>query len=148
LETIVARCFSFVGVDLPLKAHFAIGNFIHDALYNDEITINGDGTAVRSYLDQRDLADWLMQLLFRGKSGETYNVGSDKQLTILETAELVRNVIAPQKEIILKNMSINSGIRGFYVPDINKITKDLGLNAPRPLKSSIRDIVDALSYFL
>ena len=57
VESVVARCFSFVGQDLPLNAHFAIGNFIHDALHStDEITVAGDGAPVRSYMNQADLA--------------------------------------------------------------------------------------------
>lgn len=58
----VARCFSFSGIDLPLEAHFAFGNFIYDALFSEKITINGDGNTKRSYLDQRDLAHWLLTI--------------------------------------------------------------------------------------
>jgi len=74
---VVARCFAFVGADLPLNVHFAIGNFIRDALTADALTVSGDGTPLRTYLDQSDLAHWLFTMLERGRSGEDYNVSSD-----------------------------------------------------------------------
>lgn len=74
--------------NLPLNAHFAIGNFIQDAISAEQITVAGDGTPLLTYLDQSDLAHWLWTLIIEGLDGETYNVGSDRVISIAELALL------------------------------------------------------------
>jgi dTDP-glucose 4,6-dehydratase len=143
LNYVVARCFTFIGVDLPLNVHFAIGNFIRDALWAEEITVNGDGTPLRSYLDQRDLANWLFKLLMEGKSGEAYNVGSDEAVSISELAFMVRDLISPHKPVRILGSSQPSADRNQYVPDITKIYKHLGLRPTFSLKQSILDTAEA-----
>ena len=120
LEVVIARCFAFVGQDLPLDVHFAIGNFIRDALWRDEILVQGDGTAVRSYMDQRDLAHWLLALLEHGKPGEAYNVGSDEAISIADLAHLVRDVVSPGKLVRILGKSVGNSERNRYVPDVSK----------------------------
>jgi len=128
IETVIARCFAFVGEDLPIDAHFAIGNFIRDALFADEITVGGDGTPVRSYMDQSELARWLLALLERGAAGRAYNVGSDEALTIAELAHRVRDRLAPQKPVkILARAGTDSAGRNRYLPDISRVRAELGL---------------------
>jgi len=139
LETVVARCFAFVGRDLPLRAHFAIGNFIRDALEAPAITVAGDGTPVRSYMDQRDLAAWLMALLERGRSGEAYNVGSDEAVTVRELAHLVRDIVAPDKPVQVAAGPAGTGAGNRYVPAIEKARRELGVSPTISLRSAIQD---------
>jgi dTDP-glucose 4,6-dehydratase len=142
LETVIARCFAFVGQDLPLDVHFAIGNFIRDALTSPEINVNGDGTPVRSYMDQRDLAQWLCVLLEEGVAGQAYNVGSDQSLTIRELANLIRDLLAPEK---LVKIACDTGVEGYrnrYVPEIKKTQSELGLKITHKLTEAILTVAN------
>lgn len=139
LHTVVARCFAFVGEDLPQNAHFAIGNFIRDALHREAIEVAGDGSPVRSYLYQADLAQWLTVLLAQGRSGEAYNVGSDQAVSIAELAHLVRDLIAPAKPVrILGKPASDNPARNLYVPCIAKARDELGLEVRVSLAQAIR----------
>lgn len=138
LETVIARCFAFVGPDLPLNAHFAVGNFIRDALMGDAITVAGDGTPLRTYLDQSDLAHWLFTLLERGRAGEAYNVGSDEVFSIAELAYLVRDVLAPGKPVKMLGNPDYSVARNRYIPNISKAQLQLSLRVSIPLAEAIR----------
>ena len=138
LETVVARCFAFIGQDLPLNVHFAIGNFIRDALWHPEITVTGDGTALRSYLDQRDLANWLLKLLEHGRSGQSYNVGSDQAISMADLARLVRDIVARDKSIRILGMPSVDCQRHIYVPSIEKARKELGLDIFTSLQNAIK----------
>lgn len=138
LPTVVARCFAFVGPDLPLDVHFAIGNFIRDALQAESITVQGDGSPLRSYLDQRDLAHWLLTLLFHGQAGQAYNVGSDHAIRIRDLAHTVRDVIAPHKPVHILQKADESSARNRYIPCIAKVREELGLKVTISLEDAIR----------
>lgn len=122
---VVARCFAFVGPGLPLDGHFAIGNFIRDALKRPYIEVAGDGRAVRSYLYAADLAIWLFTLLLRGESGTAYNVGSDQAIDVATLAYRVRDLLAPGKPVLIRGRP-NPSPHSRYVPDIGR-ARALGL---------------------
>ena len=138
LDIVIARCFSFSGPDLPRNVHFAIGNFIQDALYNDSIIVKGDGSPLRTYLHQSDLARWLFTLLFEGKPGNVFNVGSDEVISISELAFLVRDVLSPGKPVKFLSQENRSISRNVYVPDVSRAFRELDLKVDVNLADSIR----------
>ncbi len=89
MSVTIARLFAFHGPWLPTDRHFAVGNFIRDAMDGHDIVIRGDGTPVRSYLYAADMVAWLLTILARGESGRAYNVGSDRGVSVSELANLV-----------------------------------------------------------
>jgi dTDP-glucose 4,6-dehydratase len=98
---------------------------------------------VRSYLDQRDLAHWLLTLLDKGQSGRAYNVGSDQAITIANLADQVSELLSPGKPVYILGKAAFSGARSRYVPDISRARVELGLDVTIPLGEAIRVTAEA-----
>jgi dTDP-glucose 4,6-dehydratase len=134
----VARCFAFVGPHLPLDKHFAIGNFIRNALAKKEIVIRGDGTPYRSYLYVADLAIWLWTILLHGQAGAAYNVGGDEAITIADLARRINLVAGSEKDVKVMMPADPTRRTDRYIPDLSKITLNLGLTCRINLDEAIR----------
>ena len=147
LEVKIARGFNFVGPYLPLDAHFAIGNFIRDALRGGPIIVKGDGSSRRSYLYAADLTVWLWVILFRGISGRPYNVGSDHVVSIIELARLVADIVDPTLKIEVKGKMLDSNLFDQYIPDTERAKKELNLKQRISLEEGIRRMVEFCQSF-
>jgi dTDP-glucose 4,6-dehydratase len=86
---IIARLFAFGGEYLPLETHFAIGNFVQNALDRKPIIVRGDERTRRSYLYGADMAIWLWSALAYGGVDKPFHIGSENSISILELAQAV-----------------------------------------------------------
>jgi nucleoside-diphosphate-sugar epimerase len=137
LATTVARCFAFVGPYMQLDAHFAIGNFIFDRLHDRPIRVQGDGSAVRSYLYASDLMVWLWTILFKGQSLRAYNVGSEDALNIAALARAVAAALPPEADVNIASTVTPGAPAHRYVPSTARAREELGLRAEVPLPEAI-----------
>ncbi len=140
LDVKLARCFAFAGPHLPIDAHFAIGNFVRDALAGGPIKVSGDGSPLRSYLDAADLACCLWTLLLADAPSCTYNVGSDRDLSIAQLAHKVAAIAGGVSVEIAQPLSSRPPAR--YVPDISRARQELGLAVRVSLDEAIRKMLD------
>lgn len=129
------RCFAFVGPGLPLDGHFAIGNFVRDALAGRPLRLTSAGAATRSYLYSADLAVWLLTLLLEAPAGSAVNVGSDAAVTILGLATRVRDLIAPGVPLHVGSARPGEE-RHYYLPSIG-VARAFGLDAWTSLDDAI-----------
>ena len=76
--------------------------FIDKALNNQDITIHGDGTQTRSMSHALDIAEGLFNMVKKidNLKGEIINIGTDEEMTVKESAELIINLCNSKSKII------------------------------------------------
>lgn len=146
MEATIARCFAFVGPYLPLDTHFAIGNFIRDAMARREVLVSGDGTSVRSYQYAADLAIWLWTILVRGASGRAYNVGSNQAISIGQLAHVVAQTLGASVPARILGTPDPGRRPEWYVPSTERAESELGLANRIDLPEAIRRTAEAVRH--
>lgn len=142
---LVARLFAFSGEYLPLDNHFAVGNFVRDALRFDSIRVHGDGSAVRSYLDGADMARWIIALADKGVPGFSYHIGSERAISIAGLAQIVagraREIIGYEGMVAIEGLTKKTDGVSRYVPETTMTRQTLGVKQVVSLEQSIDNML-------
>jgi dTDP-glucose 4,6-dehydratase len=119
---------------MPFDGHFAIGNFIADAVRRRPIRVKSDGRPQRSYLYMTDLTVALLLILTKGAIGTAYNVGSDVAVTIEQLAHCVNRVLGGYG-VSMEGATSDPNDR--YVPDTDRLKTELNFAPEVALDSAI-----------
>ena len=92
LSYTIIRPHNIVGIYQNLWDRYrnVIGIWIRKAIHNEPLTIFGDGQQTRAFSDVDFYYEPFEKVMY-DYSGEIFNLGADKERTILETAHLVRD---------------------------------------------------------
>ena len=134
----IARPFTFVGPYQDLNAGFAITDFIRDGLQGVPLTIQGDGTTVRSYCYAADMTAMLWKILLQSPVGRVYNVGSDESISILELAKKVIAFLDTPVEMTISSKPNKKFKPAHYMADINRARSELGINIYTDIDKAIQ----------
>ena len=98
LPIIIIRCNNVYGKNQYKEK--LIPNFINKLKNNKKIQIEGSGLQTRSFVHIEDVCKAINLILYNGKIGEIYNIGSDKEYSILEVANILLGFFKLSREYI------------------------------------------------
>lgn len=101
LETHIVRIFNTYGPRMRLFDGRVVPSFIRQALKGEPITVYGDGSQTRSFCYVSDLIDGIYRLA-TSDYHEPVNIGNPVEMTVLQFAELIRQITGSQSEIIFE----------------------------------------------
>ncbi|OIR10208.1 MAG: NAD-dependent dehydratase [Marine Group III euryarchaeote CG-Epi6] len=134
----IARIFNTYGPHMDPQDGRVVSNFINQALVNQPITVYGDGTQTRSFCYVSDLVDGLISLI-NSDYKRPINLGNPDEYSMLQFAELVREIIGSNSEIIFCELPIDDPKR--RCPDIRLANEILGWAPSIDLKEGLENTV-------
>lgn len=85
------------------------------AARGSDLPVHGDGSSVRSYLYVEDVAEAFDIILHKGITGETYNIGTERERTVTEVAKTIAKYfkLPDDKVIHVRDRHFND--RRYYI---------------------------------
>jgi dTDP-glucose 4,6-dehydratase len=123
-----------------------IPKLIYNILNNKPLPIYGNGTNSREWIYVKDHCEALIKVFLKGKIGEFYNIGSNKNMNNLQvTKELLKNskkLINLGSEVNINFVKDRPGHDIRYALNSNKIKKKLGWQPKTNFSNGIKLTLD------
>ena len=141
LEYTIFRFFNTYG---PKQSRdFVVAKFLRAALANEDITIYGDGSQTRTFCYIDDNIDACLAAFHGGHViNDVVNIGSDKEITIKELAELVIELTGSSSRIV-HLPPLEEGDMTRRMPDVTRMDQLLGRPA-LPLREGLMRIIKGM----
>lgn len=140
LEIRVVRIFNTYGPRMHENDGRVVSNFIIQALYNQPITIYGDGSHTRSFGYVADLVDGLILMMNQEKSTGPVNLGNPTELSVRELAEKIIQLTGSTSKITYKDLPEDDPKQ--RQPDITLAKKLLAWEPATDLESGLQKTIN------
>lgn len=147
LDTRIVRIFNTYGPRMRAGDIYGrvVPRFIDQALSGKPITIFGDGSQTRSFTYVADQVEGILRLAFsKDASGEVVNIGNDRETSIIELAELIKNMASAKSEIVFQPLPKDDPKR--RCPNITKAKNLLGWMPRTNLEEGLRKTIEWFKY--
>jgi UDP-glucose 4-epimerase len=146
VPVVIARFFNTVGPRQTGRYGMVLPNFAGQAVRGEPITVFGSGEQSRCFAHVLDVVESVKRLIFNPKSyGQVFNIGSSREVTINQLAELVRRV-AHSTSPIARLPYEEAYADGFEdmmrrVPAVEKLESCIGFKPALSLERIVEDVV-------
>ncbi len=141
LDIGVGRIFNTYGPRMDPYDGRVVSNFLRQALLGRPITIYGDGGQTRSFCYVDDLVDALWRLCLAPKEVTgPINLGNPNEMTILELAETIRELVGTKVQLVFSSMPVDDPKR--RRPDISRAKAELGWEPCVELRDGLKRTLD------
>ncbi|HLX42065.1 MAG TPA: UDP-glucuronic acid decarboxylase family protein, partial [Bryobacteraceae bacterium] len=138
VRTNIARIFNTYGPRMALNDGRVVPAFLDQALRGEPLTIFGDGSQTRSFCYVADLVDGLMKLS-TSEERLPVNLGNPAELTILQFAERIRDLMGSKLEIKFEPLPEDDPKK--RRPDISKAKRVLGWEPKVSLEDGLKETI-------
>lgn len=150
VPVVVFRLFNTVGPRQTGRYGMVLPTFVSQALNGKPITVFGDGKQSRCFTWVGDAVRAIIDLSQHPQAvGDVFNIGSEHEVTILELAELVREITKSSSEIVFVpyDKAYEEGFEdmGRRVPDLTKIQDLIGYKQTVNLPNIIAQVAEYYS---
>ena len=150
LPVIVSRFFNTVGPRQTGQYGMVLPRFVSKALKNEPLLVYGDGTQSRCFCHVLDTVNALLRLAKTDDAtGKVLNIGTTRETTIAELAELVieRTNSSSSIELVPYDKAYEAGFEDMKrrVPNTGNIQKLTGWTPKRSLEDIIDDVAESIS---
>ncbi len=146
VPAIIARLFNTIGPRQTGRYGMVVPTFATQALEGEPITVYGSGEQSRCFAHVKDVVESLVRLIDEPAAvGEVFNIGSDREVTINQLAEMIRDAADSDSPIVHVPYE-EAYAEGFEdmlrrVPDVSKLQKTVGYRPETSLESVIEDVI-------
>jgi UDP-glucose 4-epimerase len=151
LPVVIFRLFNTVGPRQTGQYGMVVPRFVQQALRGDPVTVYGDGNQSRCFCNVADVVRALMLLMAHADAvGEVFNIGNTEEVSILELAQHVVQLVVPEADpedrivFIPYDEAYEPGFEDMQrrVPDISKLQRFTGWTPEISLDETLRQVKD------
>lgn len=135
----ISRCSNNYGPHQALDKLIPV--LIRKAEADESLPIYGTGANVRDWLHVKDHCDAILLLIEKGRHGEVYNIGADNEVSNLDMAKKVLEILE-KPESLISFVTDRKGHDLRYAMGYEKLHAEFGWKPSRSFEEGLRETVE------